>query len=36
MDTIAVRAPILDAAITDIVAHLKKDVKVETINTVLR
>ncbi len=32
MDAIAVRAPIPDGAITDIVAHLKKDVSVETIN----
>jgi glyceraldehyde-3-phosphate dehydrogenase type I len=32
MDAIAVRAPIVDGAITDIVAHLKKDVSVETIN----
>jgi glyceraldehyde-3-phosphate dehydrogenase type I len=32
MDAIAVRAPIPDGAITDIVAQLKKDVSVETIN----
>ena len=36
MDAIAVRAPIPDGALTDIVAHLKKDVSVETVNTVLR
>ena len=32
MDAIAVRAPIPDGAITDIVAHLKKDVSVESVN----
>jgi glyceraldehyde-3-phosphate dehydrogenase type I len=32
MDAIAVRAPIPDGAITDIVAHLKKNVSVETVN----
>lgn len=32
MDAIAVRAPIVDGAITDIVAHLKTDVSVETVN----
>jgi glyceraldehyde-3-phosphate dehydrogenase type I len=32
MDAIAVRAPIPDGAITDIVAHLKKDVSVQTVN----
>jgi glyceraldehyde-3-phosphate dehydrogenase type I len=32
MDAIAVRAPIPDGAITDIVAYLKKDVTVETVN----
>jgi glyceraldehyde-3-phosphate dehydrogenase type I len=32
MDAIAVRAPIPDGAITDIVAHLKKDVSVEAVN----
>jgi glyceraldehyde-3-phosphate dehydrogenase type I len=32
MDAIAVRAPIPDGAITDIVAHLRKDISVETVN----
>jgi glyceraldehyde 3-phosphate dehydrogenase (phosphorylating) len=32
MDAMAIRAPIPDGAITDIVAHLKKDVSVETVN----
>jgi glyceraldehyde-3-phosphate dehydrogenase type I len=32
MDAIAVRAPIPDGAITDIVAHLKNDVSVEVVN----
>jgi len=36
MDAIAVRAPIPDGALTDIVAYLKKDVSVETVNSVLR
>ena len=36
MDAIAVRAPILDGAITDIVAHLKKDVSVETVNAAFK
>jgi glyceraldehyde 3-phosphate dehydrogenase/glyceraldehyde-3-phosphate dehydrogenase (NAD(P)) len=36
MDAIAVRAPIPDGALTDIVAHLKKDVSVETVNSALR
>ncbi|HDO23292.1 MAG TPA: type I glyceraldehyde-3-phosphate dehydrogenase [Nitrospirae bacterium] len=36
MDAIAVRAPIPDGAITDIVAHLKKDVSVETVNAALK
>jgi glyceraldehyde-3-phosphate dehydrogenase type I len=33
MDAIAVRAPVPDGAITDIVAQLKKDVSVETVNS---
>ncbi len=36
MDAIAVRAPIPDGAITDIVAHLKKDVTVQTVNAALK
>jgi len=36
MDAIAVRAPIPDGALTDIVAHLKKDVSVETVNALLK
>jgi glyceraldehyde-3-phosphate dehydrogenase/erythrose-4-phosphate dehydrogenase len=36
MDALAVRAPIPDGALTDIVAHLKKDVSVETVNSALR
>lgn len=36
MDAIAVRAPILDGALTDIVAQLKKDVSVETVNAALK
>jgi glyceraldehyde-3-phosphate dehydrogenase type I len=32
MDAIAVRAPVPDGAITDIVAHLKKDVTVDSVN----
>ncbi len=36
MDAIAVRAPIPDGAITDIVAHLKKDVSVDTVNAALK
>ena len=36
MDAIAVRVPIPDGALTDIVAHLKKDVSVETVNEALR
>jgi glyceraldehyde-3-phosphate dehydrogenase type I len=36
MDAIAVRAPIPDGAITDIVAYLKKDVTVETVNTAFK
>ncbi len=33
MDAIAVRAPIPDGAITDIVAHLQRDVSVQTVNS---
>ena len=36
MDAIAVRAPIPDGALTDIVAYLKKDVFVERVNSALR
>lgn len=36
MDAIAVRAPIPDGALTDIVAYLKKDVSVEAVNTALK
>jgi glyceraldehyde-3-phosphate dehydrogenase type I len=36
MDAIAVRAPIPDGAITDIVAYLKKDVTVETVNAAFK
>jgi len=36
MDAIAVRAPIPDGALTDIVAHLQKDVSVETVNALLK
>ena len=36
MDAIAVRAPIPDGALTDIVAHMKKDVSVETVNALLK
>jgi glyceraldehyde-3-phosphate dehydrogenase type I len=36
MDAIAVRAPIPDGALTDIVAHLKKDVSVEKVNALLK
>ena len=36
MDAIAVRAPIADGAITDIVAHLKKDVTVQSVNAALK
>jgi len=35
MDAIAVRAPIPDGALTDIVANLKKDVSVEHVNATL-
>jgi glyceraldehyde-3-phosphate dehydrogenase type I len=36
MDAIAVRAPIPDGALTDIVAHLRKDVTVESLNDALK
>ncbi|MDY7032482.1 MAG: type I glyceraldehyde-3-phosphate dehydrogenase [Thermodesulfobacteriota bacterium] len=36
MDAIAVRAPVPDGAITDIVAHLKKDVSVESVNNAFK
>lgn len=36
MDAIAVRVPIPDGAITDIVAHLKKDASVETVNAAFK
>lgn len=36
MDAIALRVPVPDGAITDIVAHLKKDVAVEEINATLK
>lgn len=36
MDAMAVRAPVLDGAITDIVAHLTKDVSVETVNAAFK
>jgi glyceraldehyde-3-phosphate dehydrogenase type I len=36
MDAIAVRAPIPDGALTDIVACLRRDVSVETVNSALR
>jgi len=36
MDAIAIRAPIPDGAVTDIVAYLKKDVTVETVNAAFR
>ncbi|MDY6855051.1 MAG: type I glyceraldehyde-3-phosphate dehydrogenase [Thermodesulfobacteriota bacterium] len=36
MDAIAVRAPIPDGAITDIVAHLKKDVSIESVNNAFK
>lgn len=36
MDAIAVRVPVPDGAITDVVAHLKKDVSVETVNAALK
>jgi glyceraldehyde-3-phosphate dehydrogenase type I len=36
MDAIAVRVPVPDGAITDIVAHLKKDVSVETVNAAFK
>lgn len=36
MDAIAVRVPVPDGAITDVVAHFKKDVSVETVNAALK
>ena len=36
MDAMAVRAPVLDGAITDIVAHLNKDVTEEKVNAAFR
>jgi len=36
MDAIAVRAPVPDGALTDIVVCLKKDITVETVNSSLR
>ena len=36
MDAIAVRTPVPDGALTDIVAHLKKDVSVESVNEALK
>ena len=36
MDAIALKTPILDGALTDIMAHLKKDVSGETVNTALK
>jgi glyceraldehyde-3-phosphate dehydrogenase type I len=36
MEAIAVRAPIPDGALTDIVAHLKQDVSAETVNNALK
>ncbi len=36
MDAIAVRAPIIDGALTDIVAYLNKDVSVECVNSALK
>lgn len=36
MDAIGIRAPIPDGAVTDIVAYLKKDVTVETVNAAFR
>jgi glyceraldehyde-3-phosphate dehydrogenase type I len=36
MDAIAVRVPVPDGAITDIVAHLKKDVSVKTVNAAFK
>ncbi len=36
MDAIAVRTPVPDGALTDIVAHLKKDVTVEDVNGELK
>lgn len=36
MDAIAVRAPIPDGALTDIVAHLKADISVERVNSAFK
>ncbi len=36
MDAIAVRAPIVDGALTDIVAYLNKDVSIESVNAALK
>ncbi len=36
MDAIAIRVPVPDGAITDIVAHLKKDVSVEEVNNTFK
>ena len=36
MDAIAVRVPVPDGALTDIVAHLKKDVSVESVNAAFK
>ena len=36
MDAIAIRAPIPDGAVTDIVAHLQKDVTVDSVNAALQ
>lgn len=36
MDAIAVRAPVPDGAMTDIVAYLKKDVTIETVNAAFK
>lgn len=35
MEALAIRAPVLDGAITDIVVHLEKEVSVETVNRAL-
>ena len=35
MEALAIRAPVLDGAITDIVVHLAKEVSVETVNRAL-
>lgn len=36
MDAIAVRTPVPDGALTDIVAHLKKDITVDSVNEALK